>query len=1705
MLFRPAESSSKIVDYFRKYLLTTLKTEKDYYNQQLEEQLSQDGIVFNGPFISLTDPYVKGQSLRQLVHEGDLCEGILSLEKLYPDRKLYAHQVEAVKKYNEHKNLVVTTGTGSGKTECFLIPILNDLFKSKAEGTLTPGIRALIIYPMNALVNDQIRRLRELLGDTPDISFGKYTGETRERQHDAASQYKSLEKRNPPVNELISREQMRKTPPHIMITNYAMLEYLLLRPGDNIFFSSQYSTHWQTIVLDEAHTYSGAKGIEVGTLLRRVKATLRRPDVRFILTSATLGDTTANPQIIQFANALCDADYDDRSIIRSHAAVPQQPESAVELDFSIYNRLAELIRNNVEPHEYRLCFQSFGISYQEKTNAEIEIAENLHTLIRNDHFYYKVRKRLIHQTKPLGQLARELAIHEDDLTDFIAVASNAMLEGDRLFEARYHMFLRGIEGVFVTLHPSNKLFIRKMETYAEKPFEDSPTYQVYEIRFCHNCSATFLVGQTSNEGIFEQKSKYNDAYEPEVYMISGTLDTETLQEDDAQMDIQEHLLCSVCGAIARATSLDGLSCGHDKVNYNKVLKVKDRGDVLHTCSSCHAINTQRSIMRPFFIGNEAATAVIATALFNELPDTKVTRNTIEMEDKFFGQSSRTVIEEKEDLVRQFLTFSDNRQGAAFFASYLETTYHDNLIKRLMTLLSEEHQKALVQGIPLVSFARYLEALLHEHNIFQPEERNKEAWIAVAKEVINFKARNSLQNMGILRFDSDIDMPANAKLELSAEETSNLFKTMAQYLIKVGAIHWPVTLTLEDQKRLTSFGVVKGFDLNVSSKKYIDFWLPGEGKENTRFKYLRKLFPNMEYATIIDLLKSIWSTLINRQVISFYDKQYLLASDKILVKTVDKLYICDECRTITPYAVKRICANPRCGGKLCDYPFKERSDNAHYQDVYRNLTIHGLVAKEHTAQLGSEKAYDYQNKFKNKQINVLSCSTTFELGVDVGSLETVFMRNMPPSPANYVQRAGRAGRSLKSASYSLTYCPNSSHDLNYFNRPVAMIEGTIKPPAFNMDNEKIALRHIFASAFSHYWLSNSQMYTRTIGDFIDQGGFDGFNEYLSDKPANLHEYLKRILSKELYDFYQVASFGWIPLLFSNDTKEPGVFNIAIAKYQGELSDLEKSRKNTLKKLRSLPSGAKESGKFNWEMGAIDRSIKTLKGQRLIEFLSRNNLIPKYGFPVDTVELTSAGRGGSLGTLELDRDLYTAISEYAPESEVVADGMLITSRYVRVLSGFAWPEYNYSFCSHCQTLNKTIYTEKLPKRCRQCNHELPRQSGKYIIPKFGFIMDVKEPSRVGTNKPERTYKGALSYIGNGRKIENRYYEICDKQLIMGTSHMDELAILNTSDFYICKTCGYGKIHKNSFDRVVELEHKNPNGYYCSSKRLMPYALGHEFQTDVVLLKFTDENVDNIDAAWTILYALLEGLSKHIVIERNELSGCLQWYKNTRMNNEGNYGFVLFDNTPGGAGYVRQLKDPNTFIGMLREAEHIVSHCSCGGAAADTACYSCLCNYYNQKQHDLMKRSYAILFFSSMRNGTEAWAIKEVAAPEEAEDEHGDRTIAVFNNDGQNQSTMSYQMIWDYIAQDTDDLQEREWFETLKACMQSGNYEKPFYSGSLRLIETNEVIAADLIWSESKVLFFLKENCEDYLLAKRTDWEAYCIQEVFEAADFIKRLEN
>src|SRR6056297_225500 len=346
----PIELSQQITENYKRFLTTTFEVKDKMLKQRLYEKIHAYPFS-KGPYIETIPEFKKESSIKQLIEKGDLSPEFKQLksEKMPLERSLYLHQKRAIKTIAVKKrNAVIATGTGSGKTECYLIPILNYLMLQKERGALTPGVRAVLLYPMNALANDQMKRIRELLIHYEAITFGAYTGETHDDPNHAFNYYQKLHHQDPLKNELISRQEMRDSPPHILLTNYSMLEYLLLRPKDTVFFDGEFSNQWKFIVLDEAHSYRGAKAIEMAMQMRRLVQRVSNVNrIQYIATSATLSSKDGLGKTAEFASKLFGgSEFSEEDIIFSE----KEPLLDVVTDFlwhpqnpEFYNEIKEFV------------------------------------------------------------------------------------------------------------------------------------------------------------------------------------------------------------------------------------------------------------------------------------------------------------------------------------------------------------------------------------------------------------------------------------------------------------------------------------------------------------------------------------------------------------------------------------------------------------------------------------------------------------------------------------------------------------------------------------------------------------------------------------------------------------------------------------------------------------------------------------------------------------------------------------------------------------------------------------------------------------------------------------------------------------------------------------------------------------------------------------------------------------------------------------------------------------------------------------------------------------------------------------------------------------------------------------------------------------------------------------------------------------------
>lgn len=1543
MGFSPVKASRDITEKYYRYLKTSFNIGKPY-STEFEDLIKKENSFAKGPYLDVTDSFKRGHSINELIIEGVLPKSFSKIN-INQTRPLYLHQEESLRKIAEAgRNIVVSTGTGSGKTESFLLPVLRHLVNEVENKTICPGVRALFVYPMNALANDQIERLREILINFPEITFGVYTGQTEKKKSDALKNYKELNDNKTPLkNELISRDEMVENPPHILITNYAMLEYLMVRPTENVFFEGEKSGFWRFIVFDEAHVYHGSTGIEVSMLFRRLKAKLKTNELTYILTSATLGDEKSNKQVAEFAHNLCDADFYASDVIRASKNPPKTVLDIKKYKVSRYKEIANWLNLNYSESKI------ISLLHLDATKS---LSENLYDFVIRDENYWTIRE-LLKNPEPVRGISEKMGWTEEEVASFVGVASLCEKDGVKLFDARYHMFLRSTEGAFVTLPPHNHIYLERHNQVLDK--KNGEVYKAFEVATCSYCNAVYLIGKIEKD-ILEPYSFSDEDGSKDIFLLSDILndtDCDHTLEDEG-IAAEEYLICPHCGFVKKKSS--SKTCGHDIKDFVPIYKLKltEGRQTLTKCPKCEGVNIA-GVLRTFYSGQEASTSVIGTALFEELPAYEIEIAETSFDGDDFGEFYSDLPAEEEiktKKAKQFIAFSDSRQAAAYFASYLDITYNNILYKRIIL---EALKKARSDKISVNWLISIVEGVFNEYDINGHQDsveysREKEAGKAVLKELVDNNGKTSLYKFGL--FDIGIDTGADyKKYDISNREFSDMCSCFVLSMLSDGAVNYDFPFNEKDIEYFTHNGIRYGYTESDSSQKHTKSFIPSKaGLLNKRLDYcvriLRKKHeknPEIEPVSInaaTDFLKKIWESIFEKKYVLLKGKSYKLKLDEIKISKNSQWYICSKCKQITSHNVENVCPTYKCDGTLmpvnCDELFKSN----HYYRIYNDTDIRNLSVVEHTAQLDKKQAYDYQNKFKRKEIDILSCSTTFEMGVDVGSLETVFMRNMPPSPSNYAQRAGRAGRSKQSAAFALTYCHKASHDFTYFKNPVAMIRGEIKPPKFKVANEKIGIRHLYAAALGMFW-RKYPIYFGTIYEFADlksedKTGFDIFKSYLNSNPEDLKEYLTSFLPNTLSRSYDVEHFGWVDALIGAE----GKMTLAIEKYKSDVQTLEEERARLFKE-----------GKF---IDSISQRIKTYTNERNIAFFSRNGILPKYGFPVDTVEMILPEKNG----LQLQRDLSMAISEYAPGSQIVANNKLITSRYIRKVPKLGWKTYSYVQCPVCKTLNKQVYVndETYIESCCQCHAPFDKSKTKtFIIPEMGFIAESKF-KQPGLKKPDKTYRGEVSYSGLRKDVEGKEYFLWGKKVTLMNCPNDEMAVINNSNFYVCSSCGYAKTDVKSPFKSTKHKHDTSAGFLCKNDVLSRVSLGYCFKTDVIRIEFTEMPILDWEKGFTILQAFLRGICSYLSIEEGDISGCLQ-------KSELGYEVVIYDTTPGGSGQAKRLDNKDNLIGSIRNALNIVSKCSCGGEAADTTCYSCLRNYRNQKYHDIMKRQYAIEFFNKL----------------------------------------------------------------------------------------------------------------------------------------------
>lgn len=1545
----PVAAAEDISADYRRYLKTMLRPSAPAIATAFSSAVDTAVNLTKGPILQLTPHYAPGHTPEELISAGVLGPSFAELAPNFNlGRPLYQHQESALRKIRDGRNLIVSTGTGSGKTESFLIPIIDELLRQKAAGTLGPGVRALLLYPMNALANDQVQRLRDLLSATPEITFGRYTGETKQTRADALATYREMNgpHSEPLPNELLSRDEMQEAPPHLLLTNYAMLEYLLLRPRDHALFDGEHAQDWRYLVMDEAHVYAGAQGTEVGMLLRRLKdrVTSGRA-LQCIATSASLeGDST---QIVQFGEDIFGEpfEYDATDEARQdlvRATTLARPRTATwKLDPTLFD-------GELESEDLPAALA------EETARRQADGSEvNDYAVLSQEHHVVALRELVSVRSMPLAEVGEHLwpeasvtqAMHRAH--QLVLLASGVVsATGVPVFSARYHMFVRAAEGAYLSFAADGRPEVT-LDRHVTAGAEHRP---VYEMGTCTKCGAVHIHGVPSDDGFLIPPDKGLSESTPRWVVLTDQAETARPDEDDLDEPIAENdslpLLWSLCFSCGKLLPDGATSCPHSSCSGGVIHSVRILPRPTGSQTTCTVCGGRRQdLIRRLLTDANAAPAVLTTSLYQLLPE-----------------ADEENIARKVGAGRKLLTFSDSRQAAAYAAPYLETSYGRLLERRILveTLTDDE----FAEGASIERWITRAGQVAQQHGVLRDRmnsrERLEEVGPWVYADLASVTRQLTTEGLGLSRvelteaaFDQMTWLPRLSSLFQNEQKAKDLINILVQDVRHKGAVVVPDYVDMNDERFEPRTGQQTfRYDGGRDNRLRVYSWVPQKGTNNRREllgKILRQIGMRDEDDTRVDiLLQVLWEDLTGSQILRkggskatgvALDTRYL----QVTPGKKHTWYECDTCRVVTAFNVLDLCPNGWCPGTLnATDPDSPRYHDDHYRTLAQEMSILPLSAKEHTAQWTPTEAAEVQKEFIDGDVNVLSCSTTFELGVDVGDLQSVMMRNVPPRTANYVQRAGRAGRRTGSAAFVLTFAKRGAHDMSVFQDPVKMIDGEMSAPIIRVDNVRIAERHAYSVAFAEFLRVQAEQGNEwsQVGDFFlptpdAELGLPLLREFLNPVPEKITEALHRVMPLDLHRALDLDTAGWA-------TRYLDLFDTVAAEVTDDYEVLSTMQKEAL---------AKESGR---QADAYKYTIRTLRTEQLIGYLAKKNLLPKYGFPVDTVELqTNFSEGGN--QVNLSRDLLLAISDYAPGAQVVAGGRIWESAGIRELPGKKLPTRYWVVCGNCDHVETSLQEFTMDDSCTQCSSKLPVASTKkFIIPQYGFVAK-HNPSPVRLTPPRRAWHRREFVQKFGDEIAADTYESLPPEVparvITRAWARTDMGALDTGDkhdrgYWYCERCGFA-----SASHARPKTHIHPRTQRECQSWLDLRALGHSYQTDIATIAApTFSRMDFSD--WrSALYALIEAAADTLEINRDDLNGTMATYS-------GQATMVLYDTVPGGAGISKKVRE--RFPEVLEAALERVSDCECG---ADTSCYACLRSYGNQRFHEELRRDEAKTLLSHM----------------------------------------------------------------------------------------------------------------------------------------------
>lgn len=1641
------------------YIETTFPMTNEPFRGSVQKMLANKGSVYHEPYVAVRLPF-------RLATEMPTC-----FEAIHPAYLPYVHQQKAFERLtgDDGRSTLVATGTGSGKTECFLYPILEYCYQHRGER----GIKALIIYPMNALATDQAKRVAELIHGSDElrgnVSVGMYVGGQEETPARTMSE-----------NGVITdHETLLNNAPDILMTNYKMLDYLLVRPKDALLWQDNDPETLKYIAVDELHTFDGAQGTDLACLLRRLKRRLGIYDgfLCCVGTSATMGSKGNNSSILSYAEEIFGEPFEKDAIITEDRLSAQEFFAGAEVTEFTLPTVAQAIEleSLSEEDEPTAYLQSAVKDWFPNFSFDI-LGDEGRIQLGNELMHHSFMQSVINLTGgtyyQVSKIAEELAVHYPELKTL----PDATVVINSLFALISHARTGGTGKLRPFLNVQVQLWMRELRRLVAKVDPNEITYaiahdlnkqqakQYLPVVNCRDCGITgwvSVLNERNNATMTNLESFYNLYFraDEKIVMMFPHF------HDESFSGMISAKICPDCLQVKLGEDWgdECINCGVEMVDIMIPNPIKTTGSK-HKQYVCPCCGSRRGIS---LMGVRSATEISAS--ISQMFASK------------FNDDKKT------------LAFSDNVQDAAHRAGFFNSrTWRFGLRTAIQKYCAEkgagqnlaEFQNGFIRYwhermtdeqfvsffiAPNLTWKQAYEDMVEKRSlgkdkqaqilVFEVEQRIK--YEIMLEFGLAGKIGRTLEksNCSVLSFATeDIIQIADAvqertinELGVLTDENSDSFKRMVIGYLNLMRINGAFEDKVFDEY---TTGDGNGYMLSNDRNR----WLPGRqsGRNTPRFiaeridngrlsfefdspaanKYVDWLASCCNELMVDDsnfwaisrfiLDEAVKLNVVSRVPSSVNYKIYGLNKEHVFVTDDVMQMRCDKCGSVYAVAAEDAefwigapCQRTTCGGILERYDTGEIN---YYGRLYSAGDLVRINAREHTGLLERSNREQLETDFKRGKDtqalwdpNVLSCTPTLEMGIDIGDLSTVILCSMPPAQSQFLQRAGRAGRK-DGNSLTLAVANARPHDLYFYSDPLDMIAGDITPP-------KIFLR---ASA-----VLERQFVAFCMDSWVKKGIPDGA---IPDKvgivlkkldarpddmfPFNFLNYVQSTLSRQLNSFMQMfaaylddSAREELQLFARGKDTDDSPMYVKILDAFEELKKQQDALRTSVESLKAMIRDLEDKPKDS----SYDEEIKELKREEaalltvlqeigkknIFNFLSDEGLLPNYAFPEagiilravlyrkENEEAPMQKKKYEKMVYEYSRSASSAISEFAPNNSFYVDGRKLTIDQVDLTTAQTARWRLCPNCSHAQI-------EEIGKNtsvCPQCGSPAWADAGQVrTMLKVQMVysnMDYTK-SMINDESDDRNNvfycKQLLVDVDEDHDISSAYrmdnedfpfgYEFVRKatlrEINFGESDMtgEKLSVSGVEEvrkgFRICKYCG-----------KIQYEGRKANHSFACKTRKMPTLmqadayeeclfLYREFSTEILRLLVPATTLDSSSVKMeSFVAAFMLGMKEYFG-NVDHLRATVSEVPVPEADYRKQY-LVIYDSVPGGTGYLKQLMhEKNALIEIFEKALHVMENCSCKDDPQKDGCYHCLYAYRQSQQIGNISRTTAIRILKSILSG-------------------------------------------------------------------------------------------------------------------------------------------